>query len=347
MNIYDIAKIAGVSPATVSRVINENPKVGDDKRRRVLDALRQCNYTPNELARNLAGQASKTVAILCVDIRHINYSTIAYEIERKASGMGYNVFLCNTTLNPDLQRRSLHMMAAKRVDCLILIGSSLSNDLVHGELDATFAATPVILLNNQYEGEQAYGIFGRIADGVVQSLNYLHSLGHRKIAFIKDGDTWVSRLKEETFRNRMKKLNLPVGKHTVFPTYSGFDSGVDAVNYFEGQGAEYTAIMGCDDITALGIVRELKSKGRSVPDDVSVIGYFNTLYSRVSEPSLTTVDNNTARMTQAITSILHNALTKTSAPGKTYIEPQLIVRESTGPVASKRGSGLRRASGKR
>ncbi len=332
MNIYDIARIAGVSPATVSRVINNNPRVGDDRRRRVLAALQQNNYTPSQAARNLAGQSSKTVAILCVDIRHINYSNIAYEVERQASSMGFNVFFCNTTLDPSAQQNSLRMMAAKRVDCLILIGSSLSNPSVHAELDSTFAHTPIITLNNEYRGDQAYGVFGRIADGVVQALKHLRSLGHERIVFVNDGDTWISRQKEATFRTVMAEYGLQTNEHSVYSVPSGYDSGAEAVQYFDSHGVAFTAVMGCDDITALGIIKELKKSGRSVPGDVSVIGYFNTLHARMYEPALTTVDNDIARITQSICRSLNNALTKKPAPKSTYIDPLLIVRDSTGPV---------------
>lgn len=331
MNIYDIAKLAGVSPATVSRVVNNHAGVGADKRRRVMDVLEKHDYVPNMFARNLAGASTKTVAVLTVDIRHINYSIVAYEVERQASSMGYDVLLCNTTRDPARQQFYFRMLASKKVDCLVLIGSSLSNPVAHQAMKDHFPETPVILMNSQFEGGNAYHVLGCVEDGMGKGVDYLYSLGHRKIVCIKDDDHWVSDLKLKAFLDRARKLGLPVGEHSVYSTRSGYDSGINAVNYFEENGVEYTAITGCDDITATGIVKRLKTLGRSVPGDVSIVGYFNSIYAKICEPALTSIDNNISLIAEAICTNLNCALTKKTAPKKTYVDPILVVRDSAAP----------------
>ena len=331
MNIYDIAKLAGVSSATVSRVINNHPGVSEERRRRVMAVLEKHDYVPNMFARNLAGAPSKTVAILTVDIRHINYSIVAYEVEQQASRMGYNVFLCNTTRDPARQQFYFRMLANKRVDCLVLIGTPLSNPVAHKALEDLFPETPVIMMNSQFDGPNAHHVFGRVDDGVVKGVEYLHSLGHRKIVYINDDDHWVSRMKLDVFMEKAAALGIPVGEYSVYSTRSGYDSGVDAVNYFEENGVDYTAITGCDDITAIGIIKRLKALGKSVPRDVSVIGYFNSQYATICEPALTSIDNNIAMIAKAICNNLNCALTKKTAPKKTYVDPILVVRDSAAP----------------
>ncbi len=331
MNIYDIAKLAGVSSATVSRVINNVPGVSEDKRRRVMETLSRHNYVPNMFARNLAGASTKTVAILTVDIRHINYSIIAYEVEQQASSMGYNVLLCNTTRDPSRQQFYLRVLVSKKADCLVLIGSSLCNPVVDKEIRDNFHDIPVIMMNSQFDGPNAYHVQGRVGDGVAKAVDYLHSLGHRKIAFFKDDDHWIAQRKLDAYLAKAKEYGIPVGKHSVYCSRSGYDSGMDAVNYFEENGVDYTAITGGDDITATGMVKRLKALGKSVPRDVSVVGYFNSIYAKICEPALTSVDNNINLIAQAICNTLNCALTKRTAPKKTYVEPSLIVRDSAAP----------------
>lgn len=331
MNIYDIARLAGVSSATVSRVINNVSGVSPRKRQLVMDVLEKHDYIPNVFARNLAGASTKTVAILTVDIRHINYSILAYEVEQQASSMGYDVFLCNTSRDPSRQQFYLRKLARKKADCLVLIGTPLSNPVVHQSLKEYFPDTPIVLLNSRFEGENAYHVYGRVDDGLAKGIDYLYSLGHRKIVYINDDDHWISDLKLETYLNKMKKMGLPVGGHSVYSTRSGYDAGVAAVNYFEENEVEYTAVTGCDDITATGIVKRLKALGKSVPGDVSVVGYFNSIYAKICEPALTSVDNNIALIAEAICDNLNCALTRRTAPKKTYIDPILVVRDSAAP----------------
>lgn len=333
MNIYDIAKLANVSPATVSRVLNDNPHVRADKRNRVLVALQQSGYTPNQMARSLAGVPTRSLGILVTDIRHINYSTLAYKVERKASDMGYSAFLCNTTSNPEKQRLSLRMMHSKRVDCLILIGSSLSNPVVSKELDAAFKDIPTILFNNKYTGPMAYTVQGRFMDGNRAIMQHLHDLGHKNVVFINDGASWVSDQKTKLFKRLGRKLDFFQPKHFIYMGGSGYEAGAHAIQFFEEHEVTYTAVVAGDDITAVGVVHELQRRGLRVPDDISVVGYFNTLYSRICVPSLTTVDNGIEMISETICRMLQSALEGGAQPSRTtYINQTLLIRGSTGKV---------------
>jgi DNA-binding LacI/PurR family transcriptional regulator len=331
MNIYDIAKLANVSSATVSRVINNNPGVSKEKRDRVMEVLERHNYVPNMFARNLAGASTKTVAILTVDIRYINYSIITHDVEQQASSMGYNVILCNTTHDNARQQFYLRMLGSKKVDCLVLIGATLCNPVVHREIRNNYSEVPVIMMNSQFDGPNAYHVRGRVDEGMARTIDYLYSLGHRKIAYVKNEDHWVSNLKRDMFVEKTEQYGIIVGEHTVYGIHSGYESGVAAVDYFEEHGVEYTAITGCDDITATGIVKRLKAIGKSVPGDVSVVGYFNSVYAKICDPALTSVDNDMNGIADAICNILNRVLAKQTAPKKTYISPSLVVRDSAAP----------------
>lgn len=331
MNIYDIARLAGVSPATVSRVINNNPSVRPAKRERVLEILTKHNYVPSVHAQNLAGMSTKTVAVLTEDIRHINFSIIAYEVEQQATALGYNVFLCNTSRDPLKQRTHLGALVSKKVDCLVLLGAAFCNDQVYRELDDKFAETPKVLYNSLYEGPQSYHVFGRIDLGIVDSMKYLRSLGHRRIVYLQDEDNWITDLASRVFVEKAEELGVILTERSVFKTSSGYEYGMAAVQYFAEHGVDYSAVIGCDDLTAVGVVRQLNLMGRRVPEDVSVIGRFNSIFAKICTPTLTTSDNRISKIAQTISEVMHCALIRRSIPSRADVEPVLLIRESTCP----------------
>src|SRR5690554_4121183 len=166
MNIYDIAKLANVSKTTVSRVINGNPHVSGEIKRKVLEILNEYNYVPSSTARNLAGRSTKSIAVMAINILHTNYSTITYNVERKASSLGYNVYLCNTTKNPYEQERYLRMFTDKNLDCLILIGESYNNNSVKELLPILYSKVPIITFNCVFEGKNIYNVYGKMDVGI-------------------------------------------------------------------------------------------------------------------------------------------------------------------------------------
>lgn len=331
MNIYDIARLAEVSPATVSRVVNNNANVSPVTRKRVMDVLSQYNYVPSVHAKNLAGASSKTVAVLMEDIRHINFSIIAYEVEAQAAAMGYNVFLCNTSRDPEKQRMHLNMLAGKKVDCLVLLGAAFCNEQVYKGLDDHFSATPKVLYNIPYDGPECFHVYGQLEQGVISCVEYLYSLGHRKLAFVRNDDTWITGQAVLAFLEKAEALGLPLTPHSVFQTGSGYECGMAAVNYFAENTLDYTAVLGCDDLTAMGIIKQLNVMGKTVPGDVSVIGRFNSIFAKICTPPLTTSDNRISTIAQTISNVMHCALIKRTIPRSSEVTPVLLVRESTAP----------------
>jgi LacI family transcriptional regulator len=341
MTIYDIAKLANVSKTTVSRVINGSPNVSDKVKKRVLNILNEYNYVPSSSARNLAGRTTKSIAIMAVNILHTNYSTITYNIERKASLLGYNVYLCNTTENPQEQEHYLRMFTDKNLDCLIMIGEAYNNKNVAKLLPIFYSRVPIITFNCTFDGKNIYNVYGKMDVGIEKAMNYLYDLGHRKIVFIRNHITSLTELKVNMYLKKMQEFGLAVTDYMIYSTSYGYDSGIDAVNYFNENNTEYTAVIGCDDLTAIGIIKGLKAIGKSVPRDVSVVGYLNSIHARTSDPELTTIDNNINEIANSICKMFTGALAKQSVPSKIHITPSLVIRESTAsPVAFSSPSNL-------
>lgn len=332
MNIYDVAEEAGVSVSTVSRVLNNHPNVKAEKRIRVQNVLKKNNFVRSGIARSLAIKSTKTVGILTVDIRHIHYASIAYAIEQKMSVLGYNVILCNTRENKKEQINYLKLLAEKQVDGLVMVGSIFNTENIASSIERYISNTPVVILNGTIKGNNIYNITSSDNLGIKMSIDYLYQKGHRNIAFIQDHETWIADTKVEAFKNKMAEYGLTSAEKAVIKVPNGLDGGRKAGEVFCQEYPNYSAIIGCEDLTAIGIVKELKLRGKRVPEDISIIGFNNSIYSQIYEPTLTSIDNKMELLATSSVDILINVFNKCNSSIETVITPELVERESVGLV---------------
>ena len=158
MNIYEIAKRAGVSIATVSRVINNNPNVRDETREKVEKAIEESNYTVNDIARSLAVKTTHTIGVMTSDVRDSYYANAIYTIEQEFRELGYNVILCNTGQELQKKKKYLKVLLEKKVDGIILVGSVFKEQGDNSHIIEASKKVPVVILNSHIEGENIYSI---------------------------------------------------------------------------------------------------------------------------------------------------------------------------------------------
>jgi LacI family transcriptional regulator len=332
MNIYDIAEEAGVSVSTVSRVLNNHPNVKAEKRVRVQHVLKKNKFVRSGIARSLAIKATKTVGVLTVDIRHIHYASIAYAIEQKMSILGYNVILCNTRENKKEQINYLKLLAEKQVDGVVMVGSIFNTENIASSIERYIPQTPVVILNGTIKADNIYNITSSDSLGIIMSIDYLYKKGHRKFAFIQDYETWIADTKVQAFKHKMAEYGLASAEKAIIKVPNGLDGGRKAGEVFCQDYPNYSAIIGCEDLTAIGIAKELKLRGLRVPEDISIIGFNNSIYSQIYEPTLTSVDNKMELLATSAVDILFNVFNKRNPSAKTVITPVLVERESVGSV---------------
>ena len=328
MNIYDIAKKAGVSISTVSRVINNHPNVTQEKRDRVLTVLKESNYIPSAIAKSLVVKSTKTIGVLTLDIRHIHYANIAFIIEQSLSKKGYNVILCNTGDDQYEQEKYIRVLAEKQVDGVIMVGSVFSSQLIEACIDKYLSRTPVIMHNGTIKRHNVYSILSNETRGMKITIDYLISRGIREMVFVKEYDTWVAVEKQRIFKEMLQAAGLPFSNERVVRVSRGLEGGRQAVDIILKKGIPCSAFIGCDDITAVGVVQQLVVCGKKVPEDVSVIGFNNSTYSEVSVPQLTVVDNKMEAVGLGLARLLVDVLTGVDVPAVTSLQPTLIIRGS-------------------
>ena len=324
MNIYDIAKEAGVSISTVSRVLNNKGNVNEATRKKVEEVLARNNYTPSAIARGMVSKSMRTVAVLTVDIRVPHYARTAYTIEREFSQKGYEVLLCNTGGQLEETEKYLRTVLEKKVDGIVLVGSVFNTICRESKIKKLLGKIPMVLANGKLDVANSYSILVDDRYGISLAVQHLVQKGHRNIYYIKDMDTASAQLKCEGFINEMKQCGLEVHTYQVIETASSIEGGMNAAQKLLQSGKIFSAIICGEDITAAGVVKGLLRAGLRVPEDVAVIGYNNSDYARICEPQLTTVDNKPELVAVFSVQLLTSLIEKTEVYASCIIQPELV-----------------------
>ncbi len=326
MNIYDIAKEAGVSITTVSRVLNNKGYVSEKTRKKIQEVLDKNEYQPSEIARGLVSGSMKTVAIIVVDIRVPHYALTSYIMEQQLSELGYMVFVCNTGEKQEACRRYLKMLSKRKVDGIILVGS-IFNYLCDDEMMNLLSDTPIVMANGKIERENVYSVLVDEGYGMELATKHLHERGCKKIAHIIDKHTNSADRKMRGFLREMQRLGYEDAKEHVYRTTYGMKGGADIAKILYQKG--YDGVVFEEDLTAVGAMNTWRKMGLRIPEDIALTGCNNSEYSFICNPELTTVNNKGEVLSELTVQLLLDAMTKKQELKTLTILPELIKRETT------------------
>jgi len=328
LNIYDIAKKAGVSTATVSRVINGSKSVSAETRQKVSAIMLEAGYAPNIFARGLMVNSMKTIGVMTIDVRDLYYARSIHSIENEARKLGYNVVLCNTGQDISEKKKYLKLLLQKRVDGIILIGSVFKEKSDNQHITDAAAEVPVVMINGYLEGNNIYSIMCDDNKAVKSAVKYLVDKGHRAISYIYDVETFSGMEKLSGFRNAIHENSLPGGNNLILRTSRGMEGGYNAVRQLLEKGVEFTSLIASEDILAAGALKAFAEAGIDVPGKVSVIGYNNSVIAQCTTPALTSIDNKVEIISSTAASILISAINGKEVQHRTFEQADLIQRES-------------------
>lgn len=330
MSIYEVAQRAGVSIATVSRVINNSSSVRPETRERVEAALRELNYRPNAIARSLVVNATHTIGILSSDVRDSYYANAIYILEQEFRKLGYHVILCNTGGGLDKKKRYLSLLLEKQVDGMILVGSIFKEKNGNPHILEASTVVPIVMLNGSLDGDNIYSVVCDDRKGVFKVVENLVQRGHKKIAYVYDVDSFSGLAKLEGFMTGMSSMNLPVKPEWIVQTKSGLDGGRQALDRLEAEIIDEccTAVIASEDILAAGVLKGLAAKSIKVPDNVMVFGYNDSLIAKCTTPELSSVDNKVGDLAKEAAKMLYQVLQGEEISNRKTIIPELVFRES-------------------
>lgn len=288
ITIYDVAREANVSMATVSRVVNGNPNVKPATRKKVLEVIERLGYRPNAVARGLASKKTTTVGVIIPDISSPFFAELARGIEDIATMYKYNIILSNSDQNKDKELHLLNTMLGKQVDGIVFMGGNISEEHV---AEFKRSPAPIVLAGSLEDSEQVPSVNIDYEQATFDAVNTFIEKGHKRIAMVI-GPFHEPINKEKKlvgYKKALEAAGILVEEDLIVEGDYTYDSGIEAFEKLLELSDKPTAIYVGSDEMAVGVVHGAQDKGYSVPDDFEVISSDNTRISLMVRPQLTTV----------------------------------------------------------
>lgn len=334
--IYDIAKQAGVSASTVSRVINGKPGIKESTRQKIQKLLEENDYTPNVAARGLVMQSTRFIGILIEDIRVSHHTDSVYVIEQEMTDCGYACITFSTGPRDEQKVKYIELLEQRRVEGAILVGSMFATEAVRQSIEKHLSGIPVVLVNGALELPNVYSILIDEERGTQDGVAYLAGQGRKHLAYIMDVATPSNQRKLQGFRLGMMQCGLTVEESYIIQA-PGEDTnpsgaigrGRVAAGQLLAKCPDVDAVLCATDLLAVGCLQVLLENGVAVPRQVAVMGVDNTLYGQICTPTLSTMDNKLAESSLNAAHVLLDVLEGRSTSHKIMLLTDLILRQST------------------
>ena len=325
--IRDVAKLAGVSPTTVSHVINGTRFVREETRARVLEAMRRLNYQPNRLARSLRQKRTHTLGLLIPNSANPFFAEVLRGIEDACFEMGYSVILCNADDDPEKELEYLSVLVEKQVDGIVLVSAGAADESLRL---LTASRVPAVVVDREFASQGFDTVVTDNQGGGYAATRHLLSLGHRRIGCITGPSLLTPSAARVTgYRQALEEAGVPFDEELVVPGDFRSESGYEMTRKLLGLPEPPTAIFACNDMMALGAICAVHEAGLRVPDDVSVVGFDDITLASYSVPRLTTIAQPRHKMGFMAARMLIERISNRDAPIKRELLPTtLIVRDS-------------------
>ena len=323
--IKDVAALAGVSAATVSRALDDRPEISSETKERVRSACAQLGYVPNAAARGLAGHATHTIGLVLPDISNPYFSGMATAIEETAAAHGCRVFLSNSLRKEDRELRAIENLVARQVDGILVNPVSPESQLRHREV---LGGLPCVYLGANHDESPSY-VMADNETGAYAAARYLIRLGHRDILFL--GGRTTSRTREQRIRGFRRALaeaglegrELPAPPNVTLMRQWSYETAQELL-----KGPLPDAIFAYSDMTALKVLEAAEERGVRIPEDLSMVGYDNIAFGALHRIHLTTVSQHKYQQGQIAVERLLEKINGSRAHTEDILEPELIIRST-------------------
>jgi len=288
VNIYDIACMAGVSTATVSRVLNNSGYVSEASRKKVEEVIAREGYIPNAFAHSLTTKNSHTIGIICPVISDANHAYPVAELSRMLRENGFEILLISTPSNVESKRPYFVSLINRQVDAAVVIGCSCTKQETE---DFHYAArhVPVFVVNGRIEGDNIFCTLCDEEKAACEAVRRFAEMGRKRVLYLYDTETYSGHMKLRGYLNGMKLYSdaNPLSIQISSGSTSSFYQTVETVRGMLEE-SDFDAVLTADDSLAIGAAKALAEAGR---DPVPIIGFNNTILSRCATPELSSVDN--------------------------------------------------------
>ena len=328
-NILEVAKLAGVSPSTVSRVTSGNAVVKPETREKVQQAMEKLGYRPNSAAQSLSSKRSNTLGMVVAGLDGPFYGPMISGVESALRAHGKHLIIASGSGDSKSEEEAVTFLLDRQVDGLILLTEWLEQRFV-SELALRI---PTYMINQYYEGMDNRVMLLDDVDGGYQATKYLLDQGHRKIACIS-GQLFKHDANDRVtgYKNALRDASIPVLDDLIARTSFEVHGGLDGMELLASRGVEFTAVVVGNDESALGVYSWATDRGVRIPEDLSVIGYDDILLARYLSPPLTTMRAPNFEMAKRAADSAFNEIYRKAAPKGANFKTELLVRGSVAPA---------------
>lgn len=334
--LKDVAREAGVSVMTVSRVMNNKEHIAEETRRRVLSVADRLGYRPNQYARSLVTHKTDFVGMVVPDIGNPFFGDLVRAAEKVARGRGYSLLLGDTCGDFEVEEQYIDAFRNRMCDALVLVAPRVPDEIIRQVNNDV----PLVLVDRFIDDPEITLVALDNRSGAESAVDHLISLGHERIAFIKGPENVPnSHLRYQGWRDALKKAGSAVADELIYQGEFDRETGADAFEAFRTLDPPITAVFASNDLMAYGYVRAARNAGYEIPRDVSVVGFDDIFLSELMHPPLTTVRYPIVEMGTAAIECLLDSLGSagSSTLSDAYereLKHELIIRESTANVGS-------------
>jgi len=330
LTIRDIAKMAKVSHTTISRALNNDPRVREETRKRILKLVNKLNYRPDPRARTFVTKKSNLIGLIVSDISNPFYAELARGIEDKAHEKGYNVIFCSTDNKPERMETYVHLLMNAGVDGSIFASARLHEPVIEKLIGERF---PLVLVNRKLREEAYNYVVLNNVQGAYEITEHLINLGYRKIASItgtSNLSTGLDRLKG--YKQALKDHSIEFNEDYVIQGPFTRGTGYEGAKHLLSMENRPEAIFGGNDYIAMGVIDAVEELGLHIPEDIALVGFDDTEFASNQRVRLTTVSQRKYEMGNLGVQILIDYIERkeTDYTHKVILEPRLIIRESCG-----------------
>jgi LacI family transcriptional regulator len=330
VTLEQVARMAGVSPSTVSRILNGTAVVSDDKRQAVDDAVRRLGFVPNPVARGLAGGRTFSIGVVTQAIDSPFYGGTLRGIEDKLSEAGYSPLFVSGHWDATAEARCIDTLRSRRVDGIVVLTGRLSD----AALRTLSAQLPVVVTGRKLRAPNLVALDFDNFEGAQLATRHLLNGGHRQIAFIGGDPVHPdSRDRHRGYMQALADADVPYQPSLVLPGSYHEEDGRTAIEALLAAGTPFTAVFASNDQMATGALLALHRRGLRVPQDVSLVGFDDLPGSMYAVPPLTTVRQPAYVIGEQV-ALAMLGLLRGTAPQVAMPPPTLVTRESSQPLVA-------------
>lgn len=328
ITIYDVADKAGVSIATVSKVINNTGRISDKTRKKVLKVMEDLKYQPSMVASALSGKSTYTIGLTLPDLANPYFAEMARAIEDRGRKHGFNVFISSTDNDEMKEEEFFQLFMKKRVDGIIMVSRMKHDKVLKKILSQNM---PVVMVTREQTAVPVTSLMVDDYLGGYLAGKHLANLGHRQIYVLAENLKEIgSRERVRGCRDALSEHGIELEERQCIEAGYTLANGREAVRQLLVRKENLSAIFACNDILAIGAIQAARELGWNVPDKLSVIGFDNTILATIVDPPLTTIAQPIQEMGErSVDLLIEQIQTKESLRQRVILMPDLVVRGST------------------